>query len=123
MSAALLDQGKTAIRDVVKTLVTHVGISTDTTAFSSSQVRIDPTGAGTNIIKSSAGEVNVDAGTFDAPITISGADGVGVFKTVSILNGASATNALTRSVRTNGIGIDVGDTFVLTVRVTVEDNS
>lgn len=122
MPSAILDQGKTAIRDALKTLVTHVGISTDATAFSIAQTRLDPTGSATNIIKTST-EVNVDIATFDASVTVTGADGTGVFRTVGLLSGAASTNALTRSVRTNGIGIDVGDTFTITVRATVEDNS
>ena len=122
MAAALLDQGKTAIRDSLKTLITHVGISTDSTAFSAAQTALNPSGAGTNIIKAST-ETNVDGNTFDASCTITSADGTGSFRTVGILNGAAASNALSRSVRTNGIGIDSGDTYTVTVRVTVSDAS
>jgi len=121
MPLAILTQGKTAIRDSLKTLVTHVGISADSTAFAVGQTTMSP-GGGTNIIKAST-EVDVDTATFDASCTITSADGTGSFRTVSILNGAAATNAITRSVRTNGIGIDAGDTYTVTVRVQVQDNS
>ena len=122
MPAALLNQGKTAIRDSLKTLVTHVGIATDTTAFAVGQTAMNPAGGGTNIIKAST-EVDVDTSTFDASATITSADGTGSFRTVSILNGPSVTGALSRSVRTNGIGIDAGDSYTVTVRVAVADNS
>ena len=122
MSAALLTQGSTAIRDALKTLVSHVGIATDTTAFSAAQTAMNPAGGGTNIIKAST-EADVNATTFDASATITSADGTGSFRTVSILNGSAVGNALSRSVRTNGIGIDAGDSYTVTVRVAVQDNS
>ena len=122
MAAAILTQGITAIRDSLKTLVSHVGISTDSTAFSAAQTAINPSGSGTNIIKASS-EANVDAATFDASCTITSADGTGSFRTVSILDGATAADAISRSVRTNGIGIDAGDSYTVTVRVAVTDVS
>lgn len=122
MPAALLTQGRTAIRDALKTLVSHVGIATDSTAFAAGQTTLNPSGAGTNIIKPST-EVDVDASTFDASISVSSADGTGLFRTVGVLNGAAAANALSRSVRTNGIGIDAGDSYTIAVRAAVQDNS
>lgn len=122
MAAAILDQGFTAIRDALKTLVTHVGISTNSTAFSAAQTELNPGGTGTNIIKASS-EANVDGATFDASATVTSADGTGSFRTVGILDGAAATDVISRSVRTNGIGIDAGDSYVVTVRVSVQDNS
>lgn len=121
MAPALLTQGSTAIRDALKTLVSHVGISTDSTAFSAAQTTLSP-GGGTNIIKAST-EADVNATTFDASATVTSADGTGSFRTVGVLNGSAATAALSRSVRTNGIGIDSGDSYVVTVRVAVTDAS
>lgn len=121
MAASLLQQGSQAIRDALKSLVSHVGISTDSTAFADTQTTLSP-GGGTNIIKAST-EADVDYRTFDASATITSTDGTGSFRTVGVLNGAAATNALSRSVRTNGIGIDTGDTYVVTVRVRVTDAS
>lgn len=122
--AAILNQGKTAIRDQLKTLITYVGVSTDDTAFSATQTAIDPSAAGTNLIKSSS-ETNVDDYTFDAQITI---DGDSEFtdnsiNTISILDGSTRTDALTRSVRTQAIGVQAGDSFTIGVRVQVQDNS
>lgn len=122
MAAAILTQGAQAIRDALKTLVTHVGISTNSVAFSASQTELNPGGTGTNIIKA-ATEVDVNATTFDASATITSADGTGSFRTVGILDGSAATDALSRTVRTNGIGIDSGDQYVVTVRIAVTDAS
>ena len=122
MAAAILDQGKTAIRDALKSLVTHGGISTNSTAFNVSQTELNPGGTGTNIIKA-ATKTDVDASTFDASITVTSADGTGLFRTVSILDGSGVGDALSRSVRTNGLGVDAGDSYVVTVRVAVSDAS
>ena len=124
--AALLTIGITAIRDSLKTLVSHVGVATDQTAFSAAQTALDPAngGAGNLLIKASS-EANVDAATFDATMEI---DGTSEFTgkdiwTIGILDGATRTDALSRTVRTNSIGVQAGDTFVLGVRVKTEDNS
>lgn len=124
MPAAILNQGRAAIRDSLKTLVTHVGVSTDNTAFAATQTQLNPSGAGTNLIKAST-ETNVDNNTFDATITIDGnTEFTGlVINTIGLLNGAAATNALTRSVRSAGIGVQAGDNFTIGVRVAVADNS
>ena len=45
---AILDQGETAIRDAVKSLVTHVVISDDTTTFASTHTGINPGAAATS---------------------------------------------------------------------------
>lgn len=119
---AMLTQGLTAARDALKTLVTHVGISTDNTAFSAAQTRLDPSAAGTNQIEAST-EADVDAVTFDASINVTGAEVTGSFFTVGILDGSAATDALSRSVRTNAIGIDADDVYDIAVRVSVADNT
>lgn len=126
MAAAILNQGKTAIRNSLKTLVTHVGLSTDATAFAGTQTALNPSGSGTNLIKACT---NADSGTnndqFDATITVNGTTeftGL-VINTISIQNGSAASNALTRSVRTAGIGVQAGDLFTIGARVLVQDNS
>lgn len=126
MPAAILQQGKTAIRDSLKTLISHIGVSTDQTAFAIGQTQINPSGAGTNLIKAST-ETDVDANTFDATISINGTTeftGL-VINTIAAHNGAANTNALTRSVRGAGLGIGVqaGDLFTVGVRAAVADNS
>lgn len=125
MAAAILNQGKTAIRDALKTLVTHVGVTTDATAFSATQTTLNP-GGGTNLIKAAAKtDTGANNDQFDATITITGAtEFTGLtINTIGILSGAAATNALSRSVRSAGIGVQSGDVFTIGVRVLVQDNS
>lgn len=121
---ALLDRGRTAIRDSLKTLISHVGVSTDNTAFAAGQTVLDPSGTGTNAIKAST-ETDVDAFTFDATMTLTDADfaGTTTLWTISAMNGATRTDPLSRTVRTAGIGVQAGDSYTIGVRVQVQDNS
>jgi hypothetical protein len=124
MAAAIVNQGKTAIRDSLKTLITHIGVSTDNTAFSAAQTALNPSGSGTNLIKAST-EADVDTSTFDASISINGTTeftGL-VINTIGLMNGSAASNVLSRSVRSAGIGVQGGDVFTIGVRVQVQDNS
>lgn len=124
--AAILDQGKTAIRDSLKTLISHIGVATDTTAFSGAQTALDPAngGAGNYLIKAST-EADVDANTFDATISINGdTEMTGkAIATIGAMNGSARTNALTRTVRSQTIGVQAGDSYTIGVRVQVQDNS
>lgn len=126
MAAAILNQGKTAIRDSLKTLVTHVGVSTNSTAFNATQTELNPGGTGTNLIKAST-DTNTGANNdqFDATISIDGTtEFTGLtINTIGILDGATATDAISRSVRSAGIGVQAGDSFTIGVRVLVQDNS
>lgn len=126
MAASILNQGLTDIRDSISTKVTYVGVSTDSTAFSASQTRLDPTGTATNLIKSSTSE-NVDFQTVDEKITINGDSEFtnSAIMTIGALKGSAATDCITRSVRGTGLGIGVqaGDQFTIGVRFKVEDNS
>lgn len=143
MAAAILNQGKTAIRDSIKTLVTHVGVTDDTTAFSAAQTVINPGGAALSTHGEASTDTDVGTDAFDAVITISGTtEFTGkVINTIAIGKGAAmrgassgthtgtpltvGTDCLSRSVRGAGLGIGVqaGDEFTIGVRVTVEDNS
>lgn len=142
MSAAILDQGKTAIRDALKTLITHVVLSDDTTAFSSSQTGINPGAAATSTHVEAATDSDVDGSTFDSTITVNGASemtgkfiqSIGVAKGTAIRaatgsggthtgGGTVGTDCLTRSVRSLGIGVESTDTYTIGVRTAVEDNS
>lgn len=124
--AALLTQGRTAIRDSLKTLISHVGIATDQTAFSAAQTALDPAngGSGNYLIKAST-EANVDGDTFDATMTVNGdTEFTGkTIWTIGVLNGSTRTDALSRTVRSQGIGVQAGDSYTVGVRVKVEDNS
>lgn len=126
MAAAILTEGKTEIRNALKTLVTHIGLSTDTTAFNVAQTELDPAnvGASNNLIKASA-EADVDAFTFDATITVDGTTELTgkAVATISLMYGATRTSPISRTVRSQTIGIQAGDSFTIGIRVTVEDNS
>lgn len=123
---SLLDRGKTAIRDQLKTLITHVGVTQDNTAFGAGQTVIDPAGdvAANRLIKASA-EADVDLATFDATMTINGDTEMTnkTIWTISVLNGATRADPLTRTVRTQGIGVQAGDSYTVGARVQVQDNS
>lgn len=142
MAAAILNQGKTSIRDALKTLITHVCVSDDTTAFSLTHTGINPAAAATSTHVEAATDADVDGNTFDSTITITGTTeftdksifAIGVSKGLGVRQATGAggthtggsivgTDTLTRSVRTLGIGVQSGDTFTLGVRVQVQDNS
>lgn len=142
MAAAILNQGRTAIRDSLKTLITHVVVSDDNAAFGAAQTGINPTAAATSTHVEAATDTDVDAFTFDSTITITGVSeftdksifAIGVARGLAIRaatgsggahtgGGTVGTDALSRSVRTLGIGVQGGDTFTIGVRVQVQDNS
>lgn len=123
MAAAILNQGFTAIRNQLKQLITHVGVSTDSTAFNANQTTLNP-GGGTNLIKTST-ETDVDFRTFDAQISINGDTEFTnqTINTIGVLQGPNPTDALTRTVRTGPIGVQPGDLFTIGVRIQNQDNS
>lgn len=144
MPNAIPTQGKTHIRDSLKTLVTHVVVSDDTQAFNLTDTGINPAAAATSTHVETATDADVDASTFDSTITIVGAsehtnkviNSIGVSKGAAIRQatgsggthtggGTVGTDLITRSVRASGLGIGVvsGDTFVVGVRIAVQDNS
>lgn len=123
---AIHQAGRTAIRDAYSALVSHVGVATDQTAFADNQTELDPANAGASerLIKA-ATIANVDGDTFDASITI---DGTTEFTnqtiwTIGNMDGATRTDNLTRTVRTQGIGVQAGDTFTVGTRNTVSDQT
>lgn len=142
MAAAILGQGKTAIRDVLKTLISHVVVSDDNAAFNVTQTGINPTAAATSTHVEAATDADVDANTFDSTITITGSSeftdksifAIGVAKGSAIRSatgsggthtggGTVGTDTISRAVRTLGIGVQSGDTITIGVRTQVQDNS
>lgn len=142
MPAAILNQGKTAIRDALKTLVTHVAVSDDNAAFAAAATGVNPSAAATSTHVEAAADTDVDANTFDATITIDGTTeftgksifAIGVAKGLGVRaatgaggvhtgGGIVGTDQITRSVRTLGIGVQAGDVFTIGVRLQVQDNS
>lgn len=121
---AILNQGLTKIRDALKSRVTHVGASTDATAFSAGQTSLSP-GGGTNAIKASSPEDNVDFRTVDFSTTINGdVELTGLtIRTVGILDGSAATSAISRTVVTPGVGVQAGDALGVVVRARASDQT
>lgn len=122
--AAILTQGLNALLVHLRTEITHVGVSDDTTAFSAAQTRLDPTGTANNLI-AAATNSNVDNDTDDYTINVTSANyGGNTIYTIGAMSGSAATDAISRSVRTNGIGVDAsGDDFTVGVRFSVSDQS
>jgi hypothetical protein len=142
MPAALLNQGKTSIRDSLKTLVTHIVVADDNTAFDATHTGINPAAGATSTHVEAATDVDVDGNTFDSSITITGASeftgkeikAIGIAKGSAIRSATGAggshtgggtvgTDTLSRTVRTLSIGVESGDTQTITVRSQVQDNS
>lgn len=142
MANALLNQGKTSIRDSLKTLITHITVSDDNQAFALTDTGINPAAGSTSTHVEASSEADVDGNTFDSTITITGASeftdksifAIGVAKGTAIRQATGAggthtgggtvgTDTISRSVRTLGIGVQSGDTFTVGVRVQVQDNS
>lgn len=121
---AIHSQGINKILVKLRTLVTHIGVSTDSTAYSVGQTRLDPSAAGTNLI-AAATQVNVNNSTDDYTISVTSANfGNNTIRTIGAMDGAAATNNISRSVRANGIGVEpAGDSFTIGVRLSVTDQS
>lgn len=121
---AIHSQGINKILVRLRGLLTHVGVSTDSTAYAIGQTRLDPTAVGVNLI-AAATQVNVDNATDDYTINVTSANyGGNIIRTIGAMDGAVATNNISRSVRTNGIGVEAaGDDFNIGVRVVVTDQS
>jgi len=142
MPLAILNQGKTAIRDSLKILITHVCVSDDNSVFDVTQTGINPAAAATSTHVEAATDTDVDGNTFDSTITIDGSTeftdkyiyAIGVAKGLGIRaatgsggvhtgGGVVGTDTLTRSVRNLGIGIESTDLMTVGVRTEVQDNS
>lgn len=121
--AALHNEGLNKILVHMRTLITHVGVSTDSTAFSTGDTDLSP-GAGTDLILS-ATNANVDNDTDDYTISVTSANfGGNTIFTIGAMDGATSTDSISRSVRTNGIGVEsAGDSFTVGVRLSVSDQS
>lgn len=122
--AAIHNQGLNKILVQLRTLVSHVGVSTNNTAYSTADTRLNPGATGTNQI-TAATNTNVDNDTDDYTISVtSGTFGGNNIYTIGAMDGATATDNVSRSVRTNPIGVEAaGDSFTVGVRLSVSDQS
>ena len=121
--AAIHDQGLNKILVHLRTLISHVGVTTDNTAFSTGDTDLSP-GAGTDLILS-ATNTNVDNDTDDYTVNVTSANfGGNTINTIGAMDGATSADNISRSVRTNGIGVEsAGDDFTVGVRLSVSDQS
>lgn len=121
--AAYHQKGRTAIRDFLEGLFTHVGLAEDTTAFNDSQTVLNP-GGGTSYIAAATAS-NVDADTNDYAITVTSAQYGDVdVATVGLNNGSAVDDTISRQVRSRTIGIEAAnDQLTIAVRVQTQDAS
>lgn len=117
-------QGRTKIRDHLRTLYSHVGVSTNNTAFGDGDTQLNPGGTGTNLILA-ASQAVFDANSDDYTINVtSGNFGGNTIFTIGAMDGGAATNNISRLVRTNGIGVEsAGDDFTVGFRSIVSDET
>lgn len=132
MALAILAQGKTSIRNNLKSIFTSIGVSDDSVAFNVAQTTVNPTGGSTTALVKTATQTDqtaIDAFTTDYTITLDASVDttfVGkVINTISICTGNVATAAISRIVRATGLGIGftTGDVYTVGVRAIVQDNS
>lgn len=126
----LLNQGKKDIRNAIKGIVTHLAVSDDQAAFVATQTSVSPTGGSTTIIKV---PVIVDTtvtspdDAFTATITLDSAIDLSFVGksiwSIGLCKANAVTAAISRFVRTLGIGFQDGDVQTITVRMQVQDNN
>jgi hypothetical protein len=132
MALSLLIQGLVAIVTAISSLVTHVAVSTDSTAFATSQTVMNPGGGDVLTLAATTTTVGpVEDAVVDKTITING-DTQFTGLVINCIGPASGTgtegagtDTLGRIVRAPGLGIGVqtGDVFTVGVRLKIEDNS
>jgi hypothetical protein len=122
--AAITDPGLNKALVHMRTLLTNVGVSTDQTAFSSSDTDLSPNAGSTDLI-SAATVTNVTNNIDDYTISVTSANfGGNTIFTIGAMDGSASSDNVSRSVRTNGIGIETsGDAFTIGFRLTVSDQS
>jgi hypothetical protein len=104
--------------------LTNVGVSTDQTPFGVGDTDLSPNAGATDLI-ASANVTNVSNAVDDYTISVTSANfGGNTIFTIGAMDGATSTDSVSRSVRTNGIGVEsAGDNFTIGFRLTVSDQS
>lgn len=130
---AIHQQGRDILRKAIKgtagNTVTHVGMATDQTAFDDAQTALDPANGGAgNLLIKSATATDADAGAViqtDFTISING-DSEMTNKniyTIGLQKGATRTDNISRTVRSQPIGVQAGDSYTIGARLKVQDDS
>jgi hypothetical protein len=122
--AAITNQGLNKSLIHMRTLLTSVGVSTDQTAFSVSDTDLSPNAGSTDLIQT-ATVLNVSNAVDDYTMAVNSANfGNQTIFTIGAMDGTTSADNVSRSVRTNGIGVEsAGDSFIIGFRLTVSDQS
>jgi hypothetical protein len=122
--AAIHNEGLNKALIHMRTLLTNVGVSTDQTPFGVGDTDLSPNAGATDLI-ASANVTNVSNAVDDYTISVTSANfGGNTIFTIGAMDGATSTDSVSRSVRTNGIGVEsAGDNFTIGFRLTVSDQS
>jgi hypothetical protein len=122
--AAITNQGLNKSLIHMRTLLTSVGVSTDQTAFNVNDTDLSPNAGSTDLIQT-ATVLNVSNAVDDYTMAVNSANfGNQTIFTIGAMDGTTSADNVSRSVRTNGIGVEAaGDSFIIGFRLTVSDQS
>jgi hypothetical protein len=122
--AAITNQGLNKSLIHMRTLLTRVGVSTDQTAFSVNDTDLSPNAGSSDLIQT-ATVLNVSNAVDDYTMAVNSANfGNQTIFTIGAMDGTTSADNVSRSVRTNGIGVEAsGDSFIIGFRLTVSDQS
>jgi hypothetical protein len=122
--AAITNQGLNKSLIHMRTLLTSVGVSTDQTAFSVNDTDLSPNAGSSDLIQT-ATVLNVSNAVDDYTMAVNSANfGNQTIFTIGAMDGTTSADNVSRSVRTNGIGVEAsGDSFIIGFRLTVSDQS
>lgn len=122
--ASFFNASITDIRDFLKNTFTHLGVSTDNTAFAGNQSAIDPSGTGTNLIKAISASSNIGSDAFEHEIQLDGATEFtgNEINTISGMIGATRTDAYTRDLSSNSTpAVDADIDYFIRFRTLITD--
>tara|TARA_R110000850_G_scaffold91270_2_gene193828 strand:+ start:2060 stop:2434 length:375 start_codon:yes stop_codon:yes gene_type:complete len=122
--AAITNSGLNKSLIHMRTLLTHVGISTDQSVFNVNDTDLSPNVGATDLIQT-ATVLNVSNAVDDYTMAVNSANfGGNTIYTIGAMNNSTSADNVSRSVRTNGLGVEAaGDEFIIGFRLTVSDQS
>lgn len=119
--SAFLRQGLTTIRDAIKGVITHIGVTDDPAEFDALDTALNPDDG--DVYIASATKTNVDFQTADYTFVVTSANfGDKDITAIGLLTGSDPSNAVSRSVRTRTLGIEAAnEQMTITVRLQSQD--
>lgn len=125
MAASILTQGITALRDAFKTAYPRIFVTDDNTAFNAAQTTANPAGGSTTVLNKAATFTDLSASSARGTISINGNTEFTnkQIACVGVAAGAASTTAGSRNVRTQTIGVQAGDNFVIGIDSALSDIS